>query len=345
VVGPAPVHGGDVMAAAARWGLDPAGILDYSANINPFGPPAGVLEAARSALAGVARYPEPHARRLRAALAGRHGLPPEAVMVGNGAAELIHLLVREAHGRRVAVPVPGFAEYTRAAAAVGAALVPYPVSMEAQAPALSPADLLILCNPHNPTGRLLSPGQVLALADATPATVLVDEAFIDLTDAGEEVSVIPWVLGRPNLVVIRSLTKFYAMPGLRAGYAVARPERVARLDAVRDPWSVSEAAQAAALKALADVGYARRTREWVREERPFLAAGLASLPGYTVLPPSANFVLVWTPEPAWAIQERLGPRGILVRDCRTFPGLTEHHMRLAVRTRPENLRLLEALSS
>lgn len=202
----------------------------------------------------------------------------------------------------------------------------------------------MLCNPHNPTGRLLTPPELLAISDATPATVLVDEAFIDLTDAGEAGSVISHVQRRPNLVVIRSLTKFYAMPGLRVGYAIARPDLVSRLDAVRDPWSVSTAAQAAALAALSDRDYAQRTRDWLCTERPFLAGALGRLPGYAVAtPPSANFILVRAPEPAHAIQEQLGPQGILIRDCRSFQGLTEYHMRIAVRTRADNLRLLKAL--
>lgn len=352
---PAPIHGGDVLAAAARWGLDPSAILDFSANINPLGPPRSVRRAARRALYGIAQYPEPFSRRLRTALAHRHRVPEDAVLVGNGAAEVIHLLARLAAGRRVAVPVPGFAEYGRAARGVGAAVVPMPVTgtfatiparpalPTDQGPALQAGDLRFLCNPHNPTGLLLPPEGVLRVVDATTALVVVDEAFIDLTDEGEQGSVIAHVLHHRNLVVVRSLTKFFAMPGLRVGYAVAPPELVARLDAGRDPWSVSALAQAAALAAVADEAYARRTREWVRRERAFLARELARLPGYTVESPSANFILARGPEPVWSIQSRLGPRGILVRDCRSFDGLTEHHVRLAVRSRADNRKLVEAL--
>ncbi|HYF79485.1 MAG TPA: threonine-phosphate decarboxylase CobD [Symbiobacteriaceae bacterium] len=338
----APIHGGDVLAAAARWGLDPSAILDFSANINPLGAPPVALEAARAALASVTHYPEPHSRLLCMVLAERHGVPEGAILVGNGAAEVIHLLLRQAGGRRISFPVPGFAEYGRAARAVGGIIVAEGTPVPSGA-GLQPGDFLILCNPHNPTGLLLTPDQVLAIADATAATVIVDEAFIDLTDAGEQGSVIPHVPQRANLVVIRSLTKFYALPGLRIGYAVGRPELVADLDRVRDPWSVSALAQAAALAALADHAYADRTREWVRAERTFLAGELARLPGYSIAPPSANFILLRAPEPAWAIQERLGPQGILIRDCRSFQGLSEYHVRVAVRSRPENLRLLEAL--
>jgi len=381
----APVHGGDVLAAARRWGLNPAEILDFSANINPAGPPPGVLARVQEALAGIRHYPEPYARTLREVIAKRHGVAPENVLVANGASEAIYLLARLSAGRRVAVPAPGFAEYARAAAAVGAKVVAYPAeprlpaapvssapsqpSAALRAPAgpepaaavvsqlvdlpglplasaqrLQAGDLLILCNPHNPTGRLLSPAEVLHLADLTEATVVVDEAFIDLTDPGEAASVLPWVEQRPNLVVLRSLTKFYAMPGLRVGYAVAAAELVAQLDRARDPWSVGSLAQVAALAALEDVEYAARTRKWIGQERPFLAEALSRLPGYEVAPPSANFILVRGPVPIWTLQERLGPKGILVRDCRSFAGLTDRHMRLAVRSRAENLRLLEALA-
>jgi predicted Zn-dependent peptidase len=132
---------------------------------------------------------------------------------------------------------------------------------------------------------------------------------------------------------------------IRDGALIEPSELVARLDAARDPWSVSGLAQAAAVAALADEAYARQTREWVRRERPFLAAQLAELPGFAVYPPSANFILVRAPEPAHLIQERLGPQGILIRDCRSFAGLSPMHLRVAIRSRPENLRLVEALRS
>lgn len=342
---PAPLHGGDLRAAAARWGKPSVGFVDFSANINPMGPPTSAVAAAQEALSGVAHYPEPFARGLRTALAKRHGLPGEALLVTNGAAEALYLLLRQAAGRRVAIPQPGFVEYGRAAASAGAEVIPITYDQTVPPGGLTKGDWWVLCNPHNPTGRLLSPAEVLAMAEKSPATLLVDEAFIDLTDAGEAGSVLPWVLERPNLVVVRSLTKFYALPGLRVGYAIAHPSMIAQLDAARDPWSVSGLAQAAAMAALADEAYARQTREWVRSERPFLAGLLAGVPGFAVYPPSANFILARAPEPAHVIQERLGPQGILIRDCRSFAGLSPMHMRVAVRSRPENLRLVEALRS
>ncbi|MFZ5826344.1 MAG: threonine-phosphate decarboxylase CobD [Bacillota bacterium] len=339
-----PLHGGDLHAAAARWGLPAERFVDFSANINPLGPPAGALAAAAAALAGVAHYPEPFARTLRAALARRHQLPEAAIIVTGGASEALYLLLREAAGRRVALPVPGFAEYGRAARAAGATVLPVPFDQTDPPAGLRAGDWWVLCNPHNPTGHLLRPGRILALAGETPATLLVDEAFIDLTEAGEEGSVIPQVLHRRNLVVLRSLTKFYALPGLRVGYAAAPSHLAARLDGARDPWSVSAVAQAAALAALADSDYAARTRAWIAAERPFLARAVAALPGWSLCePPSANFLLARAPVPAHRLQERLGPLGILIRDCRSFEGLTPHHVRLAVRTRAENLRLLAAL--
>lgn len=338
-----PLHGGDLEAARARWAEPSGGFLDFSANINPLGPPPRAVAAAQGALSGIAHYPEPFARRLRAALAGRHRVQEPMVLVGNGAAEVIYLLLRLARGCRVAVPQPGFAEYERAARAAGARPVPVAHDRTEPPPGVGRGDWWIVCNPHNPTGHLFTPAGLLRMAERTRATLLVDEAFVDLTDAGEAGSVIPWVAERRNLVVVRSLTKFYALPGLRVGYAVAPPWMVAALDAARDPWSVSGPAQAAALEALHDREYAARTRRWVREERAYLAGELASLPGFVVYPPSANFVLVRAPLPAHEIQERLGPLGILIRDCRSFAGLSAFHMRLAVRTRAEHERLVAHL--
>lgn len=346
-----PRHGGDVYRAAQRWGLDPSAILDFSANLNPLGPPPGVWTALQQAAGQICHYPQPLAPQLRAALAARFGVPGDNLAVGNGAAELIYLVARLARGGRTIIPAPAFAEYGRAVAAAGGGPVYWPLSREqgfrvdvaALARAAEGAALLFLCNPHNPSGAWLEPEAVLALADRTRAWVVVDEAFVDFTAAGEAGSVIGAVTKRENLIVLRSLTKFYALPGLRVGAVAAPAHLIRQWDETRDVWSVGALAQAAALAALADSEHAERTRRWLAAERSFLPQALAALPGVTVLPANANFLLARSPLPAWRLQEALGPHGILIRDCRGFAGLDEYDFRVAIRTRPQNQRLVKAL--
>ncbi|BDG60898.1 threonine-phosphate decarboxylase CobD [Caldinitratiruptor microaerophilus] len=355
---PAPPHGGDVYAAAARWGLDPDRVLDFSANLNPFGPPPGVVEAVRAALGRIRLYPEPHSATLAAALAEREGVPAPAVVVGAGATELIRLAALLARGGVAVAPSPTFGEYPRAVEAAGGTWVSVPLDPDrgfrpdvaalGGAARAARARLFFLCNPNNPTGVLLPAGEVLELAGVLAAQdclLVVDESFVDLTPDPPAASVLAEAPRRPGLVVIRSLTKFYALPGLRLGYAVAAPALAGALRRLQDPWSVGALAQVAGRQALAEEAYAARTRAWVAEEPARLYRELAAIPGLRPLPPAANFILVdgsSTGLAAWELQERLGPLGILIRDCRSF-GLPAGYFRVAVRTREDNARLLAAL--
>lgn len=353
------LHGGDLRAAAAQYGLPPAAFLDFSANINPAGPPPGMAASLTEALPWVAHYPEPFARTLGNALAARAGVTPESLLVANGAAEALYLALRLGRGRPALLPRPGFAEYGRAALAAGSPVVSYALRAEegfrvdvqalAEAAARHQAGLVVLNNPHNPSGSLLPAHEVLWLADRLAlldAWLVVDEAFVDFLAVPGGHTLIHEAARASHLVVVRSLTKFYALPGLRVGYAVMTPDVVRLLDAARDPWSVSALAQAAALAALQDQAYAEGTREWIATERPWLAAALAELPGLQVFTPSANYILVdaaATGQTAARLQEQLGPRGILLRDCASFAGLGPTLFRTAVRSRAENKRLIGAL--
>lgn len=352
-----PAHGGDVRSAAARWGVPPEQIIDFSASINPLGTPLSVLEAVQRALPWVRHYPELHARTVAGAIAAARGVPAASVLVGNGAAEVIDLVARLARGRRALIPSPSFGEYARAVWAAGGEVIHWPlanpdggtdVAALDRAAEQAGAALIFLGNPNNPTGSLMPADQVLWLGERAArrgALLVVDEAFIDFTDRPEESSVAVFAAGRPGLFAIGSLTKFYALPGIRVGYGMAPPDVVAEMEAQRDPWSVGALAQAAALAALADHDYARRTRDWLQAERPRFLQELATLPGLRPWPAAANFVLVdgrGTGLSAWELQEALGPRGLLLRDCRSF-GLHPGFFRLAIRTAAENDQLIAAL--
>lgn len=325
-------HGGDPRA----FGFRPGELLDFSANLNPLGPPPAALGAARRA--PVDAYPEPYAKTLAAAIEGRERLPAGSVAVGAGAVELIHLLARQAARRVARLCVPTFSEYRVALEAQGARIE------TARDPDRLAGDVAFLCNPNNPTGTLLPPGEVLRLADGCRLLV-VDESLIDFVPDPAASSVAREAAGRPGLWVLRSLTKWYAMPGLRVGYAVGRPDAVAELDRRRDPWSVGAPAQAAALAAIGDREHDRRTRAWVTAARPALYAALRSLAGYDPLPPAANFILVRGSTDARALRARLLTQGILIRGPEGFESLTPDHFRVAVRTREDNRRLVQTLGS
>jgi histidinol-phosphate/aromatic aminotransferase/cobyric acid decarboxylase-like protein len=353
--------------------------LEASASLVPFGPPASVRRSLRRALAGAAirDYPDREHQALRQAIAQRHGLEAAMVLPGNGAAELFTWAGRDAAQAGVSLlPVPGFADYQRALACWQGAWRPLALPLRWSGPfpqpfaapfetdladldtattstatstAAAAAAVLWITNPHNPTGQLWSRESLEPLLERF-AMVIVDEAFLPLVPGGEAQSMLPWVGRCPGLVVIRSLTKLAAIPGLRLGYALADPTRLARWAAWRDPWPVNGLAAAAGVALMADRAWDRRVQGWLAREGPWLAAQLARLPGLVPMASAANFLLVRGERAGQpcslnglrlALEQR---HRILVRDCRSFTGLGESWLRLAVLDRRGNRRLLGALA-
>ncbi|HTJ26344.1 MAG TPA: aminotransferase class I/II-fold pyridoxal phosphate-dependent enzyme [Candidatus Limnocylindria bacterium] len=354
------VHGGDVLGVARAFGRDPASLLDFSANVNPLGPPAGVLTVLRDALAAPAlltAYPDPHARELTAAIAARERIAPERVLVANGGAALLDASVRALGAARCVLPIPAFSEYARALRAAGTAIVPFALGAETGF-VLDPdvlvervretgSDLCVFANPHNPSGALLAADQVLALVRRLArlgCATIVDEAFVDYVP---EASIAGALEAEEPVVVLRSLTKFYAIPGLRVGYAFASRSTAARVRAVLPSWPVGTLEQRAACAALADEEYARRSRAANARARAELAVSLRALRAH-VFPAAANFLLIdvgaFAPD-APALREALiARRGIVVRAFADDPALSGVSViRVAVRGANDNLRLAAAI--
>jgi histidinol-phosphate aminotransferase len=330
-----PVAHGSVPAAElAAYGLRLADVVDFSVNTNPLGPAPSVLAAV--AATDWTRYPGDDEGPLCAAIATRCGVRPDQVVLGNGSAQLLWLvcLAALAPGRCAAVLGPTFGEYARAVRAVGAAV------REVQDPdGAAGAHVLFVCNPNNPTSAYLGRAEVERLLAAAPGRLLVlDEAYAAFV--AERWPAEP-LLAQPNLVILRSMTKDHALPGLRIGYALAAPEVARALEAVRPPWSVNAGALRAGLAAFGPEAEAHlaRARALVARSRALLAEGFAAL-GYAVAPPAANFVLVQVGDGA-AFRRALLPRGRVVRDCASF-GLPRH-VRVACRLPAECLALLDAV--
>jgi cobyric acid synthase CobQ len=323
----------------------PALRLDFSVNINPLGPPPAVAALLASSLDRISRYPQVAAEEAVAALARAHHVPPDRVLVGNGSTELFAWIVHTFKPVQPAWAEPtyaGYAEVCRAAGIQGLSLRPdTPNDFAACAPArLAPwlsgvhpeVDLLFLGSPNNPTGLRLAPGAVLALARDQPHRwVVLDESFMDFAPDADTATLIRDDLP-PNLIVVKSLTKFFAIPGLRLGMACGHPGTVRRIGAARLPWSVNALAQAAALELYGDADYIARSRsETIRLRR--ILADTVSMFGWHPFPSDANFLLVELPvdQPASRVQRDLLARGVLIRSCAGFPGLGERYCRLAVR--------------
>jgi threonine-phosphate decarboxylase len=326
-------------------------VLDFSININPLGPPASVVEVLRGELGRVARYPDPRCAALRERLAARHDLHPEQIIVGNGSTELIYAIARACRPRRVAIAEPTFTEYLRASLLVGAVSEHWLAEKNSHDPQpFDPeeAELVWLCNPNNPTGRLWSAAALREWIRKQRRTLFaVDEAFLPFREDDREHSLIAEASASTNLIIIRSMTKVYALPGLRLGYAVTN---AALADLIRSqllPWSVNALAQAAGLAALADSGFLAQTRTWFNSERRSFNQTLDRLSEHAdTIPSQANFTLLRLRHgTAAGMAQALAKSGIAVREASNFVGLSERHLRVALRTSLDNERLLDKLRS
>jgi len=337
-------------------GCSPHAILDFSASINPLGPPDSAIAAIQSHLGDLRSYPDPQYRQLRSALSQFHQIAPDWILPGNGSAELLTWACRDlATLEQTCLPTPAFSDYGRALKAFHATVCPLP--LEAFEHCLATGDLtpalssavkpmgLLLNNPHNPTGKLFEREWLLPCLEQFEL-VVVDEAFMDFLPPDRDQSVIHWVEQFPNLVVLRSLTKFYSLPGLRLGYAIAHPDRLHRWQQWRDPWSVNALAAAVGEVVVRDTAFQQQTWNWLATANPSLSRQLETLPGIDPQPSMVNFLLVRSAHSVVALQADLLQRDrILIRDCLSFPELGDRFFRVAVRTEAENQRLLDGLAA
>lgn len=340
-------HGGPNYEELAELGIDVDQVIDFSSNINPLGPSPKV-----SPLLGEVkweRYPDSETLALRRCLAAKLGIDARQILAGNGSAELL-VMVGMAYlnkGDRVVIVGPTFGEYEVVSRRMGAEVMVYRSQASEQfRPNLDRIEEMIrssrpkitfLCNPNNPTGYYLAGDEVERIVSCFPEALLVlDEAYVPFVEN-------PWCslpfTSKENVVILRSMTKDYALAGLRLGYAVASPEIVETLHKVKPPWNVNALAQEAGIASLADEEHLAKARKMIAEARSFLIGELCSL-DMKVFPSPANFLLVEVGD-ARSVRRDLLRRGILVRDCASF-GLPTF-LRLSMRILPECQLLVEAL--
>ena len=340
-------HGGKVQEAKRRLGAEP---LDFSANINPLGSPP-LEELVKKELRQIGHYPDGSYPGFSRAAARFVQVGPECIVPGNGSSELIRLFAEAVleEGDLALIPTPTFGEYENQSHLAGGRTERLAFGPEGL-PLLRDSDLdrakaLFLCNPNNPTGWLLSSEQVLKLADRCEEArvfMLVDEAFIELS--GPEESVARLAPSREYLFVMRSLTKSFGVPGLRLGFGVTNPLLAQILNRARIPWSISSIAAAAAEYLLGCEDHLCRSRELIAKERNYLIPALRDL-GLEPLPSQVNFILVSIESSGIdsdLLAEETMARGVLIRDCQSF-GLTKSYIRVAVRGREENEKLIDVL--
>ncbi len=325
-------HGGDIFALARSNGWDWREVLDFSASINPLGPAPGVRSAICSAIDRIAHYPEREPARLRASLAHRFELSEEQIILGNGATELLFFAARIFAASPVTLALPVFSEFHRAFSQAAFTNLDNPESWAKQG-------LLVLTRPANPTGRSFSLQVLEQHLSASSGFTLVDESFLEFSRLPSAATLLN---GYENLILLRSLTKFYALPGLRIGALIASAPFVQTWRKGREPWQVNVLAEEAAIAALADEAHAQRSLDFMQSERRWLHAQIANLPGVEPNASDGNFLYVRLHYEAACLCEYLMKKKILIRNCTNWPGLAGQAVRIAVRTRPENEKLLAA---
>jgi L-threonine-O-3-phosphate decarboxylase len=329
-----------------------SGLIDFSVNVSPVELPLPDFQLSASAIGS---YPSVDGLAIREFYAARFGLDREGVLALNGAIEGIYLLPRALGLRRVLIPSPSFFDYGRSCRLAGAEVADLPLDASsgfafpdfgAISASLEGCDALFTATPNNPTGTMIPKEQLLALLCRFPEKIfIVDEAFIQFTEEFPVNSLMPETGAFRNLVVLHSLTKFYALPGLRLGAIIAHPDLVERLFLHKEPWTVNVFAEMVARHLLSCGEYEREVRALVTAQRRIIAEALAGNPAFELFGGSANFFLAGL-NPGYDLDqliEFLGARGIVVRDCRNFAGSSREFFRFSVRAAAENRQLIKAL--
>jgi threonine-phosphate decarboxylase len=351
------VHGGEVWEIAKETGLSVENLVDFSSSINPLGPSPRALEAIKNSFDKLTLYPDSNSTALRETLACHFGkINKDNVIVGNGSTELIYLFAQVflKRGDVALVAAPSFGEYANAIVKSGGKpkhlelTRDFQVELDAFLEEMEGAKAVFLCNPNNPTSILIPDNMLERIVEKAleeEVVILLDEDFIEFVEDEKRHSLVNRINRYPNVFVLRTFTKFYGLTGLRVGYGIADEETIEVFSRAKMPWNVNSLAQVAARAALGDKEHSRRTLEVVKEQKKFLSGELSRIDGFNVFTADTNFILIDVRKTGFRashLRQKMINQGLLVRDCSSFIGLDAFYVRVAVRTRKENERLLDA---
>ena len=352
-------HGGDIWGFSRKYNVPLEEVLEFSGPINFLGPSPKAVEAVKQYAKLIKFYPDPNPVEFKAEIAKYvgHGVDAENVILGNGSIELIYAIAEILpRGFKALIPVPSFSEYEKAALRVGSEVaflqLPENFALENEKikRAITPeTKILCICNPHSPSGTLYSKESILDLVDfCQKKSVIfsVDENYIEFAEKGQETTLAGMVKEYENLFVIRSVTKFYGMAGIRLGYGLAAPGLVEKLENVRIPWSINSLASCATSAAFNDTEFIENTKKTIAKEREALAKSLGEIDGLHVYPSVTNFLLVKIQNgklTSTKLKEALAKKRMLIRDCCTFVGMDDSYFRVTVRSAKDNQKLVQAI--
>ena len=375
-------HGGNIYKVFREKNIKE--ILDYSSNINPYGIPESLKSRIIENLEILERYPDPDYVELREKLANLNNVNLSDIILGNGATEIIFLFMKVINPKKILIVSPTFGEYERAVKAVGTSRNSIDLScsddnknienkeIEIEYFELKESDdfnlntgnlknelekkydLLIICNPNNPTGKFLKLTQteeILKECNKYDTKLFIDEAFIEFLTDGMKESIINTEENKKNLFVTRAFTKFFAIPGLRLGYGMYFDKELEKkISEKKEPWSVNNIAEIAGLTVLDDTEYIEKTLKWIVEEKIYMYEKLNEISGIKVYETEVNFITGKIDEKLFLeglnvkiLREKMLEQGILIRDASNFKFLDERFFRLAIKDRASNDRVIEAM--
>ena len=345
------VHGGNVYKARDCLNKSISEILDYSANINPLGVPQSFRIAVLEHLDLLQYYPDPEYVDARKSLGQYHNLDIANIIMGNGATEILFLIMETLRPGKVLIPSPSFAEYRSAAESVGSTIVDYRLEEENEFKLCvdeflncitSDIDMVVLCNPNNPTSQIINKEEmelIVSECSKKGIVVVLDEAFIDFVAEKPDLSMVDQLYKYPNLFIVRALTKFYAIPGLRLGYGLAGEELIKRLQQKKQPWTLNNFASLAAQILPWDYEYIRMSQDWIQVEKDRFYMQLADIGSIKVYKPYGNFMLIKLLDSnfnSMVICDKMQHEDILVRDASNFNNLNQQYIRIAIKDRTSN---------
>ena len=361
-------HGGNIYKIFREKNIDK--ILDYSSNINPYGLPENLKKEIFEKLFVLERYPDPDYIELREKIAEKNNLNIENIIVGNGATEIIFLFMKILSPKKVLIVSPTFGEYERAIKASTLANdsleINYFELKETENFVLNIKnletelennyDLLILCNPNNPTGQFLKLKkieEILKICEQKNTKLFVDEAFVEFVEDWENESIINSKENKENLFVIRAFTKFFAIPGLRLGYGICfNNNLLKKMLEKKEPWSVNNIADLAGKTVLDDENYIQKTKEWIKDQKKYMYENLNKIEGLRAYKTEVNFILLKIEDNLLEkgldvknLRKKMLEKGILIRDASNFIYLNKHYFRLAIKDKLNNEKVIETLTS
>lgn len=327
-------------------------ILDFSSNVNPLGPNPKVIKIIKDNLNSLAVYPDSDSLILKKNIKKYTKIPISQIVIGNGATEIIYNFCKAFFSSKtsVLIPIPTFGEYEAASKLAGAKVSFFKTmnltdDLDNFILQIPKNGCIFICNPNNPTGFLLGKKElkkIIIAAKEKNTLVFLDECFIELVPEHNE-SIISWIKNNDNLFILRSFTKSYGLAGIRIGYGLGPKNLISILNQIKIPWNVSGLAQQAASASILSTDYLKKTKKLIKTESNFLKEKISKLKNFEIYDSDTNFILIKSKIKSSIIQKKLLKNKILIRDCSSFRGLDDFHIRIAVKTRSENLKLIRGL--